>query len=76
LKLPSSEKPNLSPGYFQATTNQHSRHAVFLNAPSANDQRSASYADAVLKVIVAELITKVITSVTIDSTLRESARAK
>jgi len=30
----------------------------------------------VLKVIVAELITKVITSVTIDSTLRESARAK
>jgi Domain of unknown function (DUF3387). len=43
---------------------------------AVSDSAVQAMGDAKLKVIAAELITKVCTSVTIDWTLRESARAK
>jgi Domain of unknown function (DUF3387). len=43
---------------------------------AVSDSAVQAMGDAKLKVIAAELITKVRTSVTIDWTLRESARAK
>jgi len=49
---------------------------AFYDALAANDSAVQVMGDAKLKVIAAELITKVRTSVTIDWTLRESARAK
>jgi type I restriction enzyme R subunit len=49
---------------------------AFYDALAANDSAVQAMGDAKLKVIAAELITKVRTSVTIDWTLRESARAK
>ena len=49
---------------------------AFYDALSANDSAVTAMGDAKLKVIAAELITQVKKSVTIDWTLRESARAK
>jgi type I restriction enzyme R subunit len=49
---------------------------AFYDALAANESAVQVMGDAKLKVIAAELITKVRTSVTIDWTLRESARAK
>jgi type I restriction enzyme R subunit len=49
---------------------------AFYDALAANQSAMQVMGDAKLKVIAAELITKVRTSVTIDWTLRESARAK
>jgi type I restriction enzyme R subunit len=49
---------------------------AFYDALAANDSAKQAMGDAKLKVIAAELITKVKKSVTIDWTLRESARAK
>jgi type I restriction enzyme R subunit len=49
---------------------------AFYDALAANDSAVQVMGDAKLKVIAAELITKVRSSVTIDWTLRESARAK
>ena len=49
---------------------------AFYDALAANDSAVMAMGDAKLKVIAAELITKVRESVTIDWTLRESARAK
>jgi type I restriction enzyme R subunit len=49
---------------------------AFYDALAANDSAVQAMGDAKLKVIAAELISKVRTSVTIDWTLRESARAK
>jgi len=49
---------------------------AFYDALAANQSAVQVMGDAKLKVIAAELITKVRTSVTIDWTLRESARAK
>jgi len=49
---------------------------AFYDALSANESAVQAMGDAQLKVIAAELITKVRQSVTIDWTLRESARAK
>jgi len=49
---------------------------AFYDALAANDSAVQAMGDAKLKVIAAELITRVRTSVTIDWTLRESARAK
>jgi type I restriction enzyme R subunit len=49
---------------------------AFYDALAANESAVQAMGDAKLKVIAAELITKVRTSVTIDWTLRESARAK
>jgi len=49
---------------------------AFYDALSANDSAVKAMGDDKLKVIAAELITKVRQSVTIDWTLRESARAK
>jgi type I site-specific deoxyribonuclease, HsdR family len=49
---------------------------AFYDALAANDSAVQAMGDAKLKVIAAELITKVRTSVTIDWILRESARAK
>jgi type I restriction enzyme R subunit len=49
---------------------------AFYDALAANDSAVQAMGDAKLKVIAAELITKVRTSVTIDWTLRESARAR
>ncbi len=49
---------------------------AFYDALAANDSAVQAMGDDKLKVIAAELISKVRTSVTIDWTLRESARAK
>jgi len=49
---------------------------AFYDALAANDSAVQAMGDAKLKVIAAELISRVRTSVTIDWTLRESARAK
>jgi type I restriction enzyme, R subunit len=49
---------------------------AFYDALAANQSAVAAMGDAKLKVIAAELITRVKASVTIDWTLRESARAK
>ncbi|SFN54019.1 type I restriction endonuclease subunit R [Dokdonella immobilis] len=49
---------------------------AFYDALAANDSAVQAMGDAKLKVIAAELITQVKKSVTIDWTLRESARAK
>lgn len=49
---------------------------AFYDAPASNDSAVQAMGDAKLKVIAPELITKVRQSVTIDWTLRESARAK
>ena len=49
---------------------------AFYDALAANGSAKQTMGDAKLKVIAAELITKVRKSVTIDWTLRESARAK
>ena len=49
---------------------------AFYDALAANDSAKQAIGDAKLKVIAAELITQVKKSVTIDWTLRESARAK
>ena len=49
---------------------------AFYDALAANDSAVIAMGDAKLKVIAAELITQVKKSVTIDWTLRESARAK
>jgi hypothetical protein len=49
---------------------------AFYDALAANDSAVTAMGDAKLKVIAAELITQVKKSVTIDWTLRESARAK
>ena len=49
---------------------------AFYDALAANQSAVVAMGDAKLKVIAAELITKVRQSVTIDWTLRESARAK
>ena len=49
---------------------------AFYDALAANESAVQVMGDAKLKVIAAELITKVRTSVTIDWTVRESARAK
>ncbi len=49
---------------------------AFYDALAANGSAKQAMGDAKLKVIAAELITKVRQSVTIDWTLRESARAK
>jgi type I restriction enzyme R subunit len=49
---------------------------AFYDALATNDSAVQAMGDAKLKVIAAELITKVRQSVTIDWTLRESARAK
>ena len=49
---------------------------AFYDALATNDSAVQAMGDAKLKVISAELITKVRQSVTIDRTLRESARAK
>ena len=49
---------------------------AFYDALAANDSAVTVMGDAKLKVIAAELITQVKKSVTIDWTLRESARAK
>ena len=49
---------------------------AFYDALAANDSAMAAMGDAKLKVIAAELITQVKKSVTIDWTLRESARAR
>jgi type I restriction enzyme R subunit len=49
---------------------------AFYDALAANDSAVQAMGDDKLKVIAAELITKVRQSVTIDWTLRESARAK
>ncbi len=49
---------------------------AFYDALAANDSAKTAMGDAKLKVIAAELITQVKKSVTIDWTLRESARAK
>ena len=45
-------------------------------SPAANESAVQAMGDAKLKLIAAELITQVKKSVTIDWTLRESARAK
>jgi len=50
--------------------------AAFYDALAANESAVKAMGDAKLKVIAAELITQVRKSVTIDWTLRESARAK
>jgi type I restriction enzyme R subunit len=49
---------------------------AFYDALAANDSAKTAMGDAKLRVIAAELITKVKQSVTIDWTVRESARAK
>ena len=49
---------------------------AFYDALAANDSAVSAMGDAKLKVIAAELITQVKKSVTIDWTLRESARAR
>jgi hypothetical protein len=49
---------------------------AFYDALAANESALAAMGDATLKVIAAELITQVRKSVTIDWTLRESAKAK
>jgi type I restriction enzyme R subunit len=49
---------------------------AFYDALAANDSAVQAMGDAKLKVIAAELISRVRTSVTIDWTLRESARTK
>ncbi len=49
---------------------------AFYDALAANDSAVTAMGDAKLKVIAAELITQVKKSVTIDWTLRESARAR
>ena len=49
---------------------------AFYDALAANQSAVIAMGDDKLKVIAAELITKVRQSVTIDWTLRESARAK
>jgi type I restriction enzyme R subunit len=49
---------------------------AFYDALAANDSAVQAMGDAKLKVIAAELIVQVRKSVTIDWTLRESARAK
>ena len=49
---------------------------AFYDAPAANASAVKAMGDDKLKVIATELITKVRQSVTIDGTLRESARAK
>jgi type I restriction enzyme R subunit len=49
---------------------------AFYDALAANDSALEAMGDNKLKVIAAELITQVRKSVTIDWTLRESARAK
>ncbi|MDB6033128.1 MAG: box helicase [Verrucomicrobiales bacterium] len=49
---------------------------AFYDALAANESAVQAMGDDKLKVIAAELITKVRQSVTIDWTLRESARAK
>ena len=49
---------------------------AFYDALAANDSAKTAMGDAKLKVIAAELITRVKESVTIDWTVRESARAK
>ena len=49
---------------------------AFYDALSANDSAVQAMGDDKLRVIAAELITQVRKSVTIDWTLRESARAK
>ena len=49
---------------------------AFYDALAANDSALAAMGDDKLKLIAAELITQVKKSVTIDWTLRESARAK
>jgi type I restriction enzyme R subunit len=49
---------------------------AFYDALAANESALAAMGDAKLKVIAAELITQVRKSVTIDWTLRESAKAK
>ena len=49
---------------------------AFYDALAANESARTVMGDDKLKVIAAELITKVRQSVTIDWTLRESARAK
>jgi type I restriction enzyme, R subunit len=49
---------------------------AFYDALAANDSAVQAMGDAKLKVIAAELITQVKKSVTIDWTLRESARAR
>lgn len=49
---------------------------AFYDALATNDSAKTAMGDAKLKVIAAELITQVKKSVTIDWTLRESARAK
>ena len=49
---------------------------AFYDALAANDSAVQAMGDAKLKVIAAELISQVKKSVTIDWTLRESARAK
>jgi type I restriction enzyme R subunit len=49
---------------------------AFYDALASNDSAVVAMGDDKLKVIAAELITKVKTSVTIDWTLRESARAR
>ncbi len=49
---------------------------AFYDALAANDSAISAMGDAKLKVIAAELITQVKKSVTIDWTLRESARAR
>ncbi len=49
---------------------------AFYDALAANESAVAAMGDDQLKVIAAELITKVRQSVTVDWTLRESARAR
>jgi type I restriction enzyme, R subunit len=49
---------------------------AFYDALAVNDSAVKVTGDASLKVIATELVTKVRTSVTIDWTVRESARAK
>ena len=49
---------------------------AFYDALAANESAMVAMGDAKLRVIAAELITQVRKSVTIDWTLRESARAK
>ncbi len=49
---------------------------AFYNALAANDSAAAAMGDDKLKLIAAELITQVKKSVSIDWTLRESARAR
>jgi len=54
----------------------HNLWKAFYDALATNDSAVTAMGDAKLKVIAAELITQVKKSVTIDWTLRESARAR